>query len=411
MSDIYDITYEEILSAFSEFDEHYRLTFQYKGKLEYAVFFSGNLYPTKPVVRIAKTGSIDITDPDFSGTDSKLLMLERGFYVVQILSKEERIPLNISVQDIYNDQYTIYDVIKKKNGIRLVETHYSNDDYSEILGNALNAWIFQWNPDEYDTFEDFYSGKLLEPWRVNSHWRKMSPGDVGLLWKTSNGDYHSKGEAGIYGLGRLMGTPSPAAPDDICKYRVLVEYISLLPVPLLKGSLQRHPVLKSLANRVTQGSNFRVDPEEWGSIRSILEVMNFSTEESHMNGRPSYQVSEVGRFKRDSKLVRTIKYRVNHFCQVCNNRILIDKNTYYSEAHHLQPLGREHKGTDDEDNIIIVCPNHHTEFDYGSIAVNPKTQLITHIDQTNKFHNKKLAYERKLNEKFLKYHYYNIYRG
>ena len=46
----------------------------------------------------------------------------------------------------------------------------------------------------------------------------------------------------------------------------------------------------------------------------------------------------------------------------------IGKNKYYSEVHHLRPLGGE-KGEDDHKNMIVVCPTHHKSFDYCSIRI------------------------------------------
>lgn len=48
----------------------------------------------------------------------------------------------------------------------------------------------------------------------------------------------------------------------------------------------------------------------------------------------------------------------------------------YAEGHHLHPLGDG--GPDEEANIIVVCPNHHADFDYGRIEVDPGSLEITH---------------------------------
>jgi predicted restriction endonuclease len=34
-------------------------------------------------------------------------------------------------------------------------------------------------------------------------------------------------------------------------------------------------------------------------------------------------------------------------------------------VHHVQPLGGVHRGKDTNDNMLVVCPNHHAMFDYG----------------------------------------------
>ncbi|NIF06754.1 hypothetical protein F3J23_15005 [Chryseobacterium sp. Tr-659] len=121
---------------------------------------------------------------------------------------------------------------------------------------------------------------------------------------------------------------------------------------------------------------------------------------------PSRVQTVVTRIIRDTKLSRNIKSEHNWKCQVCGKSILLPNGFNYSEGHHLKPLGGEHQGPDISGNIIIVCPYHHTEFDYGSIAINPITNLIEHIDPHNVFHHQQLAYTRTdVDEEFIKYHY------
>ncbi len=114
----------------------------------------------------------------------------------------------------------------------------------------------------------------------------------------------------------------------------------------------------------------------------------------------------ISRLIRDTKLSRLTKAENNWKCQICGKSIQLPNGFYYSEGHHLKPLGGEHQGPDIEGNIIILCPYHHTEFDYGSIAINPETKLIEHIDSHNQYHLKQLAYNREnLGSEFLRYHY------
>lgn len=135
------------------------------------------------------------------------------------------------------------------------------------------------------------------------------------------------------------------------------------------------------------------------------------------NEPPSSDYSSPGRLKttisriiRDTDLSRNIKLQNNCKCQVCGSSILLPNKHYYIEGHHLKPLGGDHAGPDIKENIIILCPTHHAEFDYGSIAINPKTQLIEHIDPSNIYHNKPIAYFRDdLGKEFLQYHYTEIF--
>jgi len=98
---------------------------------------------------------------------------------------------------------------------------------------------------------------------------------------------------------------------------------------------------------------------------------------------PQRTKTEIFRVLRDTKLTRELKLLYQNKCQICGTMIKL-KNGEYSEAHHIKPLGK-HNGPDSINNIIILCPNHHVEFDYGVIAINPKTLTILHKDTRNPF--------------------------
>jgi hypothetical protein len=158
----------------------------------------------------------------------------------------------------------------------------------------------------------------------------------------------------------------------------------------------------------------------------VYELFNMTSNEVGFN--PSFNVDEVffpskeeplapdytppGRIKtsvsriiRDTKLSRDIKEKYGRKCQICGLRISIASGGFYAEAHHIKPLGGLSQGPDTSDNLIVLCPTHHTEFDFGSIAVDPESFKILHIDDTNEFHGKQLAYHRNdLGKDFLLYH-------
>lgn len=98
------------------------------------------------------------------------------------------------------------------------------------------------------------------------------------------------------------------------------------------------------------------------------------------NGLPQKNITEVNRFIRDSALVKKLKKLYQNQCQICGYTFEYEKNKFYSEVHHYNPL--EENGNDDVDNMIVVCPNHHSEFDYKVIAIDVDVQSI--IDKNGK---------------------------
>lgn len=74
---------------------------------------------------------------------------------------------------------------------------------------------------------------------------------------------------------------------------------------------------------------------------------------------------EIKRVVRDTAKTHKLKVKYEYCCQVCNQRIEISSTKFYAEVHHIRPLGGEHKGLDEESNMIVVCPTHHAYFDIG----------------------------------------------
>lgn len=121
--------------------------------------------------------------------------------------------------------------------------------------------------------------------------------------------------------------------------------------------------------------------------------------------KPYKVKTEITRTIRDTSMTKQLKVIYKYRCQICDQAILLH-NALYVEAHHLRPLGRDHKGSDDMGNILIVCPNHHAEFDYCAIAINPLDNTITHLDRYYPFIGKTVLFHplHKINKRNLEYH-------
>mgnify|MGYP001048787712 CR=1 FL=1 len=125
---------------------------------------------------------------------------------------------------------------------------------------------------------------------------------------------------------------------------------------------------------------------------------------------PGIVESRIIRRIRDTSVSKQVKERYQYQCVICGYRILLSSGKYYAEAHHLKPLGAGHDGPDSLDNLIVLCPTHHAEFDYGAIAIEPSTKRIMHRDPGNPFHGQSLAYEiDSVSEIFLTYHLKHIF--
>lgn len=93
---------------------------------------------------------------------------------------------------------------------------------------------------------------------------------------------------------------------------------------------------------------------------------------------PERTETTVSRIVRNTQLVKDLKQKYDHRCQVCGERRQRGEDEPYAEGHHLHPLGDSPPGVDHESNILVLCPNHHADFDYGVIEVDPETYELSH---------------------------------
>jgi len=69
-------------------------------------------------------------------------------------------------------------------------------------------------------------------------------------------------------------------------------------------------------------------------------------------------------YKRDQYAVRLIKIIKGHKCEACGYQLIMENGNPYIEAAHIIP---KYKGGEETlENILLLCPNHHKEFDLGN---------------------------------------------
>jgi hypothetical protein len=108
---------------------------------------------------------------------------------------------------------------------------------------------------------------------------------------------------------------------------------------------------------------------------------------------------------RDTKVSAMAKERYNYRCQLCGDRRESRDGTPYAEAHHVKPLGAKHDGPDTAANVVVVCPNHHADFDYGRLRIDPERYVVTHaFDDAVDGGILTVAPDHDLDSTFLRYH-------
>ncbi len=151
-----------------------------------------------------------------------------------------------------------------------------------------------------------------------------------------------------------------------------------LPVRLTRGARFKSPF--SPASGLRYAGLYLVT--EWGWIRSNgFRVLQFRLDrlpeqEPYVSNAeplsdPAFATTTISRRVRDSKMSRMIKALYEYRCQLCQVTIEGFGGRLYAEGAHVKPLGRPHLGTDVADNILCLCPNHHTQLDNGGLFIRP----------------------------------------
>ncbi|MDH5019019.1 HNH endonuclease [Halobacterium rubrum] len=115
-----------------------------------------------------------------------------------------------------------------------------------------------------------------------------------------------------------------------------------------------------------------------GKTGTELNHSNSEVETTPDINQPKRAETSVSRIIRNTELARRLKEKYDHRCQVCGDQRRGTLDGLYSECHHIRPLGRPHNGPDEASNLLVLCPNHHADFDYGNISVDPDSLEIEH---------------------------------
>jgi predicted HNH restriction endonuclease len=117
----------------------------------------------------------------------------------------------------------------------------------------------------------------------------------------------------------------------------------------------------------------------------------------------------VDELVRDPSLVRELKSLYDSTCQLCGAQRRQGPGTRYAECHHVRPLGDPHCGPDTKPNLLVLCPNHHVDFDYGMVRVDPRSLAVAHAYDSTV--HAELETRHEVGEAYLRYHNTTIGRG
>jgi integrase len=132
------------------------------------------------------------------------------------------------------------------------------------------------------------------------------------------------------------------------------------------------------------------------------EIINFDWMSNQNKNEKELRVS---RLVRSTSLSIDLKTAYKDTCQLCGTQIKRDRLTTYSEAHHIRPYNKTHKGDDTISNMIVLCPNCHTQFDSLYYAIHPYSKKVCCLDELDENHMMPLTFlpGHDLDSKYLSY--------
>lgn len=229
--------------------------------------------------------------------------------------------------------------------------------------------------DNRDKF--LYQSLLLSPtstehvWGLRQHdepiWSQLSPGDIICMMIENDHQFTIKGR--INHLKIDPNVPKQWSANfriSMMKYLVYFDNVQHLRIP--RGEIINYA--DDQTSKYVPGLH-KIQLDKSSAIISKLLssdlIINPALAPIDLNGPPDKIKCTTTRFIRDTDASQELKKLYKNRCQICNYRLEINPQTHYSEAHHIWPL---HDGGDDDfSNMIVLCPTHHAEFDYGVICI------------------------------------------
>ena len=294
-----------------------------------------------------------------------------------------------------------------------------NDDWTEHFRNTVHTPV---EPSDTDATPETIASLLpTRLWgatagsQTKGYFDEMRPRDCVLFYR--DGDFFAGGV-----VGRTLEDPDVGSwlwnsPDSrfiftIEEYRDWGPAITRIwdtlgynGTPRVQGFLRVKPErLENLRSdeRTIEHALFGTTPT---SPTQVDEDASTSVTDTYSTVEPERTTTVRDRILRDQTLVTVLKSQYDHTCQICGHRLQSATDTGYSEVHHIKPLGDPHNGPDVPENMLVLCPNHHTDFDNGMLTVNPDTRIVNHA-YDDRVSNTQLTIhaDHHINPAFLEYH-------
>ena len=171
--------------------------------------------------------------------------------------------------------------------------------------------------------------------------------------------------------------------EDSGNAALLTSMVRALPVRVTRGSRMPSPFAPTAGYRYAGLFMVKSFVEKIGKdgfkivqfrLERIAEQDTYVTA-ALIEPDPEYATTLVTRRIRDSAVTRSIKSLYDYACQACGTSVIGFEGRRYAEGAHVRPLGKPHLGSDSTDNVVCLCPNHHTQLDTGGLFIKSDMSL------------------------------------
>lgn len=137
-------------------------------------------------------------------------------------------------------------------------------------------------------------------------------------------------------------------------------------------NITTHPFCKTL---VDFSNNIEIETDilpqsDTQELFNALDVLNTEMQ----NIEPEKRLAEVElTLRNDKRIVTLLKRAANFKCQFpdCTAQIKTKAGINYVEVAHIHPVNKG--GQSILGNMVVLCPNHHKEFDFGDLKITEQT--------------------------------------
>lgn len=108
-------------------------------------------------------------------------------------------------------------------------------------------------------------------------------------------------------------------------------------------------------------------------LKKILELL--SEKMKNMSTQRVKRLVETT-IRRDTPIVKALKMAKGYRCEFpeCGHRIPNKSGGYYIEVAHIEAVAKGGKSV--LGNLLVLCPNHHKEFDHGNLQIDTQSETL-----------------------------------